>query len=348
MSTHARRNHAVVAAATVLALLATVTAACGGKGDGAAPAPRTHSPSPSHTPSASPSKTTATPSLPAGISPFTGQKVGAAKPVLAVKIDNVRQARPATGVAKADLVYVEQVEAGLARILAVFSSHLPGTVGPVRSARESDLELLREFGTPAFAYSGASGRVLPLIHKARLHDVSPARAGSTYFRGNSRPAPHNLYAKPSGLLARAAKTSKAHDIGFRFGAAPPGGRPTTTASVRYPAFRATFRWSPSAHRWLVSMDGAAMRSTEGVTPKPATVVVQYVKIHPSRFGDKWGNITPYTESVGSGKARVLRDGRAYDVRWSRPKPDAGTTFTTASGKRMTFAPGQVWVVFAKA
>ncbi|HZC25388.1 MAG TPA: DUF3048 domain-containing protein [Actinopolymorphaceae bacterium] len=347
MSTHARKNHAVVAA-IVLTLLAMVTAACGDKGGSAAPAPRKHSPSPSRTPSASPSKTAATPALPPGVSPFTGQKVGATRPVLAVKIDNVRQARPATGLAKADLIYVEQVEAGLARILAVFSSHLPGTVGPVRSARESDLELLREFGTPAFAYSGANSRVLPLIHKARLHDVSPARAGSTYFRGSSRPAPHNLYAKPSGLLAHAPKTSKAHDIGFRFGAAPPGGRPTGAVTVKYPAFRATFRWSPGTHRWLVSMDGAAVRATNGVPPKPSTVVVQYVKIHPSRFGDKWGNITPYTQSVGSGKARVLRDGRAYDVRWSRPKPDAGTTFATASGKRMTFAPGQVWVVFAKA
>ena len=43
---------------------------------------------------------------------------------------------------------------------------------------------------------------------------------------------------------------------------------------------------------------------------------------------------------------VLRDGRAWTVHWSRPTANGGTTFTTASGQRMTFARGQVWVVLA--
>jgi hypothetical protein len=43
---------------------------------------------------------------------------------------------------------------------------------------------------------------------------------------------------------------------------------------------------------------------------------------------------------------VLRDGRAFNVRWSRPSADHGTTFTLPSGQRMLFAPGQVWVVLA--
>jgi hypothetical protein len=45
---------------------------------------------------------------------------------------------------------------------------------------------------------------------------------------------------------------------------------------------------------------------------------------------------------------VLRDGRAYDIRWSRADPDGGTTFTTASGQPMRFARGPVWVVLAAA
>ncbi|HLX47961.1 MAG TPA: DUF3048 C-terminal domain-containing protein [Streptosporangiaceae bacterium] len=43
---------------------------------------------------------------------------------------------------------------------------------------------------------------------------------------------------------------------------------------------------------------------------------------------------------------VLRDGKARSTHWSRPDANGGTTFTTASGKRMTFAPGQVWIVLA--
>jgi hypothetical protein len=44
---------------------------------------------------------------------------------------------------------------------------------------------------------------------------------------------------------------------------------------------------------------------------------------------------------------VLRDGRAWAGHWSRPTANGGTTFTTASGQPMTFAPGQVWVVLTR-
>ncbi len=346
MSTHAKKSPVVAFAAIGVALsLLTAVSACGNQDEDAQTAPRppkaaSKSPTPSKTPTPKPTAAPAT-------QPFTGEPGKSRKPVLAVKIDNVRQARPATGLAKANLVYIEPVEAGLARILAVFSSHLPGTVGPVRSARESDLELLRQFGTPAFAYSGANSRVLPLIAKAPVEDVSPAHAGSPYFRGDSRPAPHNLYAKPTGLLAEADQASKARDIGFRFGPAPKGGHSETSETVGYSAFKAAFTWKASAHRWSVAMDGSPVGAADGGTPPaPSTVVVQYVDIRDSKFGDKWGSKSPYTKTVGSGRALVLRDGKAYDSRWSRPKATDGTTFTTADGKPMTFAPGQVWVVFA--
>ena len=75
-------------------------------------------------------------------SPFTGEPVKALGPVLAVKIDNLAPARPQTGLAGADIVYVLPVEGGLSRFLAVYSSHVSPVIGPVRSAREDDLELL--------------------------------------------------------------------------------------------------------------------------------------------------------------------------------------------------------------
>lgn len=76
--------------------------------------------------------------------------------VLAVKIDNVRAARPQTGLDAADVVYAEQVEGGLSRLMAVYASKFPKVIGPVRSARESDLELLRQFDEPTLAFSGHS------------------------------------------------------------------------------------------------------------------------------------------------------------------------------------------------
>ncbi|HLK00239.1 MAG TPA: DUF3048 C-terminal domain-containing protein, partial [Streptosporangiaceae bacterium] len=223
---------------------------------------------------------------------------------------------------------------------AVYSSHVPRIIGPVRSAREDDLELLREFGRPGFAYSGAAPPLLPYIARARVMNLYDT---SAYFRDLRRYAPHNLYAYGSTLSGEAAGASTAHDIGFRFGPAPPGGRAITSFSVSYPAAAFTFRWSARSHRWLVWMDGTLSRDAAGGDLGAATVVIQYTVVRTSRFRE-YGIPPPYAESTGSGTAVVLRDGRAYQVRWSRPSLDGGTIYTLPSGARMTFAPGQEWVV----
>jgi hypothetical protein len=174
-------------------------------------------------------------------SPFTGEPVTALGRVLTVKIDNLAPARPQTGLAGAGIVYVLPVEGGLSRFLAVYSSHVPPVIGPVRSAREDDLELLRQFGRPAFAYSGAQPQLLPVVERARTVDLYDGRVGA-YFRDPRRVAPHNLYARTSRLLAEAPGASRARDIGFRFGPAPAGGRATASFPVSYPAASFAFRW----------------------------------------------------------------------------------------------------------
>jgi hypothetical protein len=263
-----------------------------------------------------------------------------------VKIDNVGPARPQTGIGAADVVYVEQVEGGLSRLMAVFATTLPKAVGPVRSARESDLELLRQFDEPTLAFSGVQHKLLPLVRRAPLRAESPDEAADAYYRGTGKPAPHNLYVRPGELLP-SAPGKAALTTGFRYGPAPSGGgTPETARTVRYPSARFTFRWSAARERWLVSMDGTPAETTDGGRLAPATVVVQHVRIRSSQYHDRLGNSTPYTETVGSGKAEVLRDGRSFDATWSRPAATDGTTFTAPDGSPVDFADGQVWVVLA--
>jgi hypothetical protein len=296
-------------------------------------------------PVASATPTTSQPAKPL-VSPFTGEPVQALGPVLAVKIDNVAEARPPTGLTDADIVYLLPVEGGLSRIFAVFSSHFPPVIGPVRSAREDDIELLRQFGRPAFAYSGAQSHLLPVVERARTVDLYAGNVAG-YFRDPNRVIPHNLYATTRQLLGEARGASKAHDIGFRFGPPPPGGTPTRSVSVGYPAASFSFRWSSAKKRWLISMDGSPAVAVEGGQLSASTVVIQYTKVRTSPYLEE-GVPPPYAESTGSGTALVLRDGIAYHARWSRPQADGGTTFTTASGQPMTFAKGPVWIVLIAA
>lgn len=291
----------------------------------------------SSTSSASHASTTVT-------SPFTGEPVSSLGPELIFKIDNVSQARPPTGLTHADLVYILPVDAGLSRIYAVFSSDIPPVVGPVRSARQEDIELNAQFGTPAFAYSGAQPQLLPVVEHSRIIDLYSGKVAG-YYRDNSRVMPYNLYAHTSQLLAEAGGASKAHDIGLVFGSAPAGGTPASSYAVTYPSARFGLTWSASSGKWLVSMDGTAAMAAGGGQLGAPTVVVQYVKVTKSPYMET-GGLPPYANTVGSGTAVVLRDGRSYQAHWSRPDANSGTAFTRQDGSAMPFARGQVWVIFA--
>jgi DUF3048 family protein len=306
-------------------------------GGGAAPKPK-----PSPTPS--PTRTPTTTRHHRLTSPFTGEPVTSLRRVLIFKIDNVIQARPPTGLAKADVVYLLPVEGGLSRIFAVFSSHVPAVVGPVRSSRQEDIELLRQFGRPAFAFSGAQPHLLPVVEHARIVNLYAGIVGG-YYRDLNRIEPYNLFARTSQLLAQARRASRARDIGFRFGPVPAGGVRDSSYTVRYPAFTVTVRWSASEHRWLVWMDGRRAYTAAGRRLGGPTVVIQYVKVTTSVYREL-GIRPPYANTVGKGRAVVLRNGRAYRVHWSRPLADHGTRFTLRDGRRMPFARGQVWVIFA--
>lgn len=325
-----RRATAVASALALGSLLA----ACGG--DGAAKAPiASGRPSPTGSPSPTGPRT----------HPFTGGTRGLDNPVLAVKIDNTRPALPQQGLRSADIVYVEQVEGGETRIMAIFSSKVPSSLGPVRSARISDLHILRQFGKPAFAFSGVQTKMKPYVKRAPLFDLSQDVGVTDYFRVSGRPAPYNLFTSPKALLKKAPKATGPRDIGFRFGPAPEGGKAAKSFTATWPSATMSFRWSSKEKRWLSSFGGRTNTAAEGGVQGGQTVVIQYAKTERSRFHDFLGAYTPLIHTTGTGRAVVLRDGKSFDARWSRPSESAGTTFTLAAdGRPMTFAPGQVWIV----
>jgi hypothetical protein len=81
----------------------------------------------------------------------------------------------------------------------------------------------------------------------------------------------------------------------------------------------------------------------GLVLGPSTLVIQMVRITPSEYGDKFGGVTPLSETIGTGRAYVLRDGERFVTTWSRSSAESGTTFTFSDGATMNFDRGQVWV-----
>lgn len=297
------------------------------------------------TPSASATMPTPEPVAPT-TSPLSGRKGGVGTPVLVVKLDNTRNAQPHRNLNAADIVYVEPVEWGLTRLAAVYSTDIPEEVGPVRSARVSDIELFAPYGPIAFVYSGAQTRLEPKLFGAPWTPVSEENDSVGFHREYGRPAPYDLMAEPQVILDAVGPVAVSQDMGLVFDNKPvPGGQRAKVVTARWPESQMEFRWNRKAGAYEVWLNGYQERDTAkpGVQ-RASTVVVQYVKEVDSKYGDKFGGVTPRSITVGSGKGLVLRDGRSHTVTWERSSAEEPTKYLDADGEAFAFDPGQVWIL----
>ena len=269
-------------------------------------------------------------------------------PVLAVKIDNTRNAQPQAGVELADLVYVEEVEYGMTRLAAIFSSTIPARIGPVRSARITDIDLLAQYGSPAFAFSGAQRKLWPALAKAPFIDVSANKAAEDYSRDSNRRAPYNYYFDAETALTQVDGVSPAKEMGFTFAQeVPSGGSPANSAEITWPSSTLKFQFNESRDQYAVQLNGERARyekvdQGEGKVWAD-TAVIQLVKQTQSVYYDKGGGNTPHVETIGVGEALILRDGQIFNAQWSRPDANSRTTFTDTAGNPVPFHPGQTWI-----
>ena len=277
-------------------------------------------------------------------SPLSGLPGGAGKPVVMVKYGNSKPDRPHYNLNQADLFYVEEVEWGLTRIAAMFNTKFPSVVGPTRSARISDLEILEQFTSPGIAYSGANDVLLKAIRKSQSISLSPSDRSSFYYRNLSKVAPYNQLLRLSSMMAKETKVGSIKDVGLTFDRnVPAGGVVAKTFSASWPSSKVSGTWGGKS--WTISFDGSLHRDAVSkalLTPK--TVVLQFVERKESKYGDRFGGKTPLLKSVGAGRAIVLRNGQSFDGTWSRPTSESGTTFSFANSQ-IAFDVGQVMIVF---
>jgi hypothetical protein len=269
-------------------------------------------------------------------------------PVLVVKIDDTNPARPQIGLEDADVVYIEQVEGGLTRLAAVFSSVIPMRVGPIRSARISDIEIMSQYGRVAFAYSGAQRKLYPVIDAANVANLgAQSQSPTIYTTDPTRNQPHAMVLRADLLMQRIVEkgyvVDSAKSVGWKFGKVESVGVPISRAVIRWPAAQYGVIWSFVENRWLLTYNNEPNLADTGKQLGAATFVIQITSITPSIYGDKFGGVTPLSRSVGTGTGYILRDGKSYTATWSRASDEVGTTWTALDGSEIAFAPGNIWV-----
>lgn len=274
--------------------------------------------------------------------PLTGLAVTHG-PIVAVKVDNGGLARPyQRGLTQAAIVYQELVEGGSTRFMAIFEgAGATKEVGPIRSARESDVDVLRGLGVPALAFSGANSGVLAIIHRAArsgyLKDASYGAVPSLYRLGERRRDARNFFAIPSRLGARVGG-SQPRDIGWRFGALALGGAPQPAMSVPFSSSSVMRVVYDAGHgTYTLSQTGHA------VPVRPVNVLILKVSIKRSGFSDVHGMNTPFTISRGTGDMALLRDGQRFVGKWKRDGYGV-THLLDPAGHDLLLKPGPTWVM----
>ncbi|HZD79863.1 MAG TPA: DUF3048 domain-containing protein [Actinomycetota bacterium] len=267
------------------------------------------------------------------------------RPALAVKVENLPEARPQSGLDRADVVYEEPVEGGITRFIAIFQCSQADRVGPVRSGRTTDPKVLVQYGHPVIGYAGGAPPVVKAIDEAGLIDVNFDVAASAYTRDPDRPAPHNLYTTTKALWKASRTKDGAPDPVFDH-APEIEGRSRRAASVHLPFSSYSdviWRWGKKQGAWQRFHGTEPHLLTDGRQVSAANVVVMQVPVSTGSIIDAAGNASPEVSLTGSGRAWVFRDGRVIVGRWRRPALKDVTSFVTRDGSSIALAPGTTWV-----
>lgn len=275
----------------------------------------------------------------------------AARPALACKIDNHPKSFPQTGLNKADIIFEENVE-GLTRFAAVFHSQGSDPVGPLRSGRTQDIDMLGSLNKPMFCWSGGNYRVTKAINASDFVNVgySASKGKGGYFRSKDFKAPHNLFAKTTDLWSLAKKDAGPPPQQFTY-RTDSDAKPATSvavdgAKVHMYNVRVYWKWDAASGNFLRLTENTKrvlephMADDGQVNAKNVvTLYVTYVKSKADRK-------SPNAITVGKGTGFVLTDGGLIAVNWERANRRVPFVLTDANGAVVRMTPGRTWVEVA--
>jgi hypothetical protein len=290
------------------------------------------------------------------VAPLTGlpltDQATLARPALTIKIENPPYARPQSGLDAADVVFEEIVEGGITRFVAVFQSTDAPLVGPVRSVRPSDPDIISPFGG-LFGYSGGTPKFIDLLRATPgITDVGvdllQEGDGKAYVRVPGRTAPDNLYTSTPSLYAAGPPMATPPP---RFADFVPAGQQFSAGGAT-PAFHVTaqvgdttavFDYDAASNTY----QRAGLVDGPGVVA-PANVIVQFTAYEPSP-GDEDVNGTPVekADTISTGDALIVAGGMAVKGTWTKSSQSAYTSYTDANGAPIKLLPGRTWIELAR-
>jgi len=301
--------------------------------------------------------------FPEYVNPLSGMPINSPsildrRPV-AVKVQLFpRGQRPVFGVSQADQVFDFYQNDGLTRLHAIFYGKDAEQVGPVRSARLFDDELIRMYES-IFAFGGASSQTLEELYNSGYAERLVMEGGTCPALCRTDPNGFNFLMADTAALtdyttSQGVENERQQLDGMVFDSqVPPGGQPGQQVTTRY-SISAYNRWEydPTSGRYLrfqdtqeddgtagegyaPLMDGAS--NTQVAADNVVVLLMDHGIVDPAAK-----NKVIDINSYGSGPAYVFRDGQMYEALWNRPEAASIIYLTTKEGTVFPLKPGSTW------
>ncbi|MGC4176089.1 DUF3048 domain-containing protein [Demequina sp.] len=282
-----------------------------------------------------------------GLDATTASASDLKRPALSIKIENTEAARPQTNLEFADVVFEENVEYGISRLIAVYQSNYPDEVGPIRSMRPMDKNIMGSLGGP-LVFSGAQRRFINDAAASGTVLIAQDVGSYGFFRTSDKPAPHNLHGHPADF-AEQSKGAVAPKEQWAF--AYPGtmatatllGKPTSKIDIRFSSYsHPHWEWNADKSLWMRYEYDSPHKAASGTQLSATNVVVIYVTVRETG-ATSVGMSVPETLVAGEkGKGFVATGGKRIAVTWSKKSRTAPFVLKDSNGDAVAMAPGQTW------
>jgi hypothetical protein len=291
------------------------------------------------------------------VDPLTGLPVSdpallQRRPML-IKVSNLpRNVRPQWGLSLADIVFEYYSEEGGTRFAAIFYGQDASTVGPIRSGRFIDADLVQGYKA-VFAFGSA---YVAELNRFNTSDFANRMVVEGPGKPLTRYDPNGydyLMVNTADLSAYATKhgyngVQNLDNMSFKL-ETPAGGQPAMQLFAHYSGAIYN-RWDYDA------ASGKYLRYSETVTVNNVGQAEQYAQLtdrltkQPIAFDnvvvlyaihDMYGPGIYDILLSGSGDAVAFRDGQAYTVHWKRNAAEV-VSLVRPDGSPFPFKPGNTW------
>lgn len=287
------------------------------------------------------------------VTPLTGEAAPSSlanRRPIAVILDNYSpDARPQSGLDRADIVFETLAEGGITRFLAIYQQQDASVIGPVRSTRlyfnswAAGLDVI-------FGHDGGNVDALQQLPQlTSIDNIDADRTVGPFYRVSTRVIPHNEYTSTTRLRSFAAAhggsiTGTPATLPFTADA-PASRRPshfTLSIDFSYGDYNVQWQYDPRANDYLRFMGGAP--HVDAITGKQLTAKnIVVMRTAESADHDPFTPGSIRLQTQGSGPATVYRDGQAIAGNWDKSSVESPLRWLDPSGQPIKLDRGPTWV-----